>query len=151
MANTPLTPTQIQHLHLAGTVSIPRHFPELGRIWYLEKGVVGDDEQHKTPVIRVEHTLTHGVSVTRSCLRDEVRAIFIPKDKDPDKVDLKKGRLVLGSQIHAAWPDLEKDGEAVLGIVYVHEAARVHTEVSMGMTAAQSIEYAPPLGAFFCE
>lgn len=141
--SSPLSRAQILHLHLAGTVSIPRHYPELGRIWYIEAGADGDDDNRNTPVIRVEHTLTHSASVLRSCLLEEVRAIFIPKK--PKKVDHKTGRFVLGSEIAAAWPHLKKDADqAVLGIVYVHETARTHTEVSMGLTAAQSIEYPPP-------
>lgn len=148
--SSPLSPHQIRHLHLAGTVSIPRHFPELGRIWYLPKGAEGDDENRKTPVLRVEHELSHTASVTRTCLLEEVRAVFVPKK--PSKVDLKKGRFLLRHEIADAWPHLKKDADgAVLGIVHVHETARTHTEVSMGMAAARSVEFVVPQGAFFCE
>ncbi|HVA49030.1 MAG TPA: hypothetical protein VNH11_21890 [Pirellulales bacterium] len=147
---SPLSPIQIQHLHLAGTVSIPRHFPELGRIWYLPEGAEDDDENRKTPVLRVEHALTHTASVTRTCLLEEVRAVFVPKK--PSKVDLKKGRFLLGAEIANAWPHLKKDADgAVLGIVHVFETARTHTEVSMGLTAIQSVEFSPPQGKLWCE
>lgn len=147
--SAPLSRAQILHLHLAGTVSIPRHFPDLGRIWYLEAGAEDDDQNRNTPVIRVEHTLAHSASVLRSCLLEEVRAIFIPKN--PEKVDLKTGRFVLGSEIATAWPHLPKDADqAVLGIVYVHETARTHTEVSLGLAAAESVDF-PPSNSAWCQ
>jgi hypothetical protein len=144
----PLLRGHIQHLHLAGTVSIPPHFPELGRICYWEKGVVLDkekDEKYAPPIIRVEHEITHSAKVTRTCLLEEVSAIFIPKD--PDNPDLQKGEFLLGPEIKGKLTE----GKAVLGIVYVHERARTHTEVSMSMTAIQSIEFAPPHSAVWCE
>lgn len=152
----PLSRSQIQHLHLAGTVSIPPHFPDLGRIWLLLDGVVGKEGDYKPPVIRViEHIPRHpSANVVRSCLLNEVAAIFIPHN--PKDVQLSDGDFHLSKdEIVDALKKLEAESKeldkAVLGIVYVREAARVHTEVSMGMVAVQSAEFEAPLGKVWCE
>lgn len=146
-----LSDDQHRHLHLAGTVAIPQRFPPLGRIWYFKEGVIGG-EKYEPAIIRVEHDLALSTCATRTCLVEDVSAIFIPNKAD--NVQFSNGRWLLGSQIKTELPklqdDLAKKGKAVLGIVYVHEAARTHMEVSMGMTAANSTEQLAALGACCC-
>lgn len=142
-----LSRRQIEALYLAGTVSIPRQFPELGRIWYWPPGAVhSSNRKHASAVLCVEQKLSLSVTVTRSCLLADVAAIFVPRT--PDCVDYTKGTLLLTEEIESTWARLRKDGEnAVRGIIYIAEAARVLTEISLGMTAAQSADYVPPLAS----
>ncbi|HQU45285.1 MAG TPA: hypothetical protein PK867_20890, partial [Pirellulales bacterium] len=96
-------------------------------------------------VIRIEVTASLRVSVTRTFLSTDVAAIFIPDN--PACVEYGKGKFLLRPEIDSCWDGLAPAGDgAVLGIVYVPENAPVLTEVQMGMTAAQSIDYVPPLG-----
>ena len=140
-----LSRRQTEALYLGGTVSIPRHFPDLGRIWYWPPGAVpGTNRKRTSGILRIEQELSRSATVIRSCLLNDVAAIFVPRTRNC--IDFEKGRLLLNEEIESNWARLRKDSDsAVLGIIYIAEAARVLTEVSLGMTAAQSADYVPPL------
>jgi hypothetical protein len=72
----------------------------------------------------------------------DVAAVFVPDD--PDCVDLRKGKWLLGDEISTIGI-LSGKGASVVGIAYVREQASTLLNVEIGMTAAESAEYYPPL------
>jgi hypothetical protein len=133
-----LNECQLRSMYLAGTVSIPLTFPELGAI-SLHGTAAGS-----RAVVRVEHRISPKLLIARSVLLDEVEGVFLPKD--PTHVDFADGDWLIATDVG---PGLEQRtgclGNSVLGILYVREHARVLMQVEVGMTAAESVEYYPPM------
>jgi hypothetical protein len=141
---TTLSRHQIESLYLAGTVSVPRHFPELGRVRFERRAIRLDSRGYGTrSVIRVEVTASFHVAVARTFMVTDVAAVFVPSD--PACVRFSHGRFLLGPEIEDHWDEVADDEGSVLGIVYVPELARTLTEIQMAGTAAQSIDYVPPM------
>jgi hypothetical protein len=139
------TRRQQQSLHLAGTVSVPPTFPELGKL-YLERGACGVAPQGKTApadVLCVELELSPRVSIARKFLVSDVAAVFVPKS--PGNVNLSDGTWLLAGEIDQLETLEANSGGGLLGIAYVPESARTLMQVEVGMTAAESVEYYPPL------
>ncbi len=139
------TRRQAQSLHLAGTVSVPPTFPELGKL-SLERGACGVAPHGATApadVLSVEQEISPRVCITRKFLVSDVSGVFVPRDAG--NVSLSDGTWLLAGEIN----QLEKLGSnscgGLLGIAYVPESARTLMQVEVGMTAAESVEYYPPL------
>src|SRR5262245_35826436 len=93
------TRRQAQALHLAGTVSVPPTFPELGKL-RLEPGACGVAPHGKTApadVLCVEQELSPRVSIVRKFLVSDVAAVFVPKS--PGNVSLSDGTWLLAGEI----------------------------------------------------
>ena len=136
---------QLRSFFLAGTVPIPSPFPSLGKI-SLELRA-GDVKQEPGDLaldaVRIVHQQSPRVLIARTVLLDDVQAVFIP-DR-PGSVDLVLGTWCFRPDIRRRLIALVAENVKTKGIVYVPEAARVYMEVGVGMTAAESAEYYPPL------
>ena len=127
-----LTATQLRALSLASTVPVPATFPELGLISIVESGT-GHNGTAK--IVNVEHIISPRLKISRSFFMEDVTAVFLPENTND--VDFNRGDWLLESDVRHA------DGKS--GIAYVREDARVLMQVEVGMTAAESAEYYPPL------
>jgi hypothetical protein len=139
------TRRQAQSLHLAGTVSVPPTFPELGKL-SLERAaccVAPHGATGPADVLCVEQEMSPRVCIIRKFLVSDVSAVFLPRDAG--SVNLSDGTWLVAGEIN----QIEKLGGnscgGLLGIAYVPESARTLMQVEVGMTAAESIEYYPPL------
>jgi len=126
-----LSDSQLRTLALAGTVSVPPRFPEVGRL-SIE---TTNGHNGSSKVIKIEHVITPRLMIARSFFLSDVSAVFLPSD--PKDVDFADGKWFLGPDIATAM------GQR--GIAYVREDARTLMQVEVGMTAAESVEYYPPL------
>jgi hypothetical protein len=139
------TRRQAQSLHLAGTVSVPPTFPELGKLT-LERGACGAAPHGKkapADVLCVEQQLSPRVCIIRKFLVSDVSAVFVPRT--PGNVNLSDGDLLLTGEINQIEKMEANSGSGLLGIAYVPENARTLMQVEVGMSAAESVEYYPPL------
>ncbi|MEZ6063332.1 MAG: hypothetical protein R3C19_23540 [Planctomycetaceae bacterium] len=140
-----LSREQILAMGLAGTVSIPLTFPELGQLQIRRNAVpagVFDCEGPKDLIV-VCQKVSPQVIISRSFLADDVAAVFVPKD--PCHVDLSCGTWLTGIEIGALCDMEPNSPTGILGIAYVRESAPSLLNVDAGMTAAESAEYYPPL------
>lgn len=138
---------QLRSFHLAGMVGIPSPFPELGILSVVE-GVLGAGDQQQTwalSFLRIEHRQSPRLLIARSVLSTDVAGIFCPDDHEHN--DVLKGTWHLGSEAIRAFVELLKRGPdgSRRGIVYVPRDARVLMQVEIGMTAAESAAYYPPI------
>ena len=127
-----LTATQLRALSLASTVPVPATFPELGLVTIADSGT-GHNGTAK--IVNVDHVISPRLKIARSFFLQDVSAIFVPENTND--VDFNRGTWLLGSDVGKA------DGK--MAIAYVREDARVLMQVEVGMTAAESAEYYPPL------
>lgn len=143
----------LRALCLAGTVTIPSPFPQLGRITLatIEHATLaptpGCNVKSARPnCLRIEHVQSPRLLIARYVLLEEVEAVFLPAD--PDAPHLLEGKWYAGTARCAKFAKRlarRADGDAAVGIVYVREQARVLMHVEVGMTAAESAEYYPPM------
>jgi len=140
-----LSREQMQALMLADTVAIPPAFPELGRLSYHRNGagIPGMPVTDASDILVVEQRMSPKLTISRTFLARGVAAIFIPKN--PIVVDLQQGDWLLGREIEKIESLINGSDSCVLGIAYVHERANTLLQVQIGMTAAESAEYYPPL------
>jgi hypothetical protein len=142
----PLSRRQLRALHLAGTVPVPSPYPEVGRI-SLRPGALGYEcagEGTAGDLVAVEHRQTSRVTVTRLVRLEDVAAlVLLRRARRCRRAAVwyygPEIRVVLEEQCNANAPGL------VTGIVYVRESAQVVMQVEVGMTAAESAEYYPPV------
>jgi len=140
-----LSPNQVRQLSLAGTISCPPQFPDVGKITlqlhaipeHCEPAHCGHD------LIEVVHDVSPRVEISRRFLVESVQAMFLPKD--PKAVDLKHGHWYFGQQVKEKLEKAMRQNEAVVGIVYTPESASTLMRVDVAMTAAESAQYYPPL------
>ena len=128
---------------MAGTVAVPPTFPELGVL--AVHPAAGSQDQAgfaDCGAFEVVQHLSPKLKMTRTFLASDVMVVFIPDN--PDSVDLNKGKWLVGSEILKI-QDASTNGEPVVGIAYVREHASALLNVEIGMTAAESAEYYPPL------
>jgi hypothetical protein len=130
-------------MSLAGTVAVPQTFPQLARL-----SIVANSPKRRSPegqagryLLLVEHEISPKLTITRTFFLDQVAAVFIPAD--PTKVDFEDGKWFVGDDLAAAARG--KTSGTALGIAYVRENAATLMQVEVGMTAAESAEYYPPL------
>lgn len=133
---------EYRQMLLAGTVSFPATFPQVGRISlneeslpFLGKQVVSFLSVTENPSARV--TLERRVKV------ESVRAVFMPCD--PRNVNYTDGQWLVGDEVLAGLKQLLSSTALLEGIVYVPESAPSILNVSAGMTAGESVQYYPPL------
>jgi hypothetical protein len=152
-----LTRQQRVSVDLAGTVAVPSPFPAVGELRYasdpVPSGPVTDPAAlGRSVYLTVSHRISPRLTITRTIPVDKVTAIFLPDDQQ--SVDLSCGRWLLAPDVLAdvnyrlGKPrSRSKDDRWFLGcgIVYVPESAGLLLQVEVGMTAAESAEYYPPL------
>jgi hypothetical protein len=148
-------------MQLAGTVGLPTPYPATGKI-FIDAGssaVKNPAEIH----LELVHQVNHRVRITRWVALDQVQAILASDDqwagkaaREAPAVSLTPGRgwtikllneligvvrprITAAKQqpVRAAWLDH--------AIVFVAETTPVLMRVEVGMTAAESAEYYPPL------
>jgi hypothetical protein len=129
-----------QSMLLAGTIPFPTIFPELGLLTYSEQGIdlPGPARSEKRATLTAEQLLSPRLTIWRTFFVDDVAAVFLPDDEK--QVKLADGEWLLKGEVKA----LKKAGPSK-GIVYVRENAPTLLYVQVGMTAAESAEYYPPL------
>jgi hypothetical protein len=129
-----------QSMALAGTIPFPTIFPELGFLSYSDQGIdlPGPAQGGKRPTLTVEQLLSPRLTIWRTFFVEDVAAVFLPEDEK--HVKLADGEWLLSGEIKA----LKKSGPT-RGIVYVRESAPALLYMQVGMTAAESAEYYPPL------
>ncbi len=129
-----------RHLLLAGTVTFPATFPQLGSISLISESIpCGVENQSQREVLIVKEFPSAKVTLARRIFSDKVRAVFIPQD--PCQVSYACGTWLLANEI-ATFLRLKR---RVLGIVFVPESESTLLEVRAGMTAGESAQYYPPL------
>jgi len=144
---------QVRAFFLAGTVPIPSPFPAVGVI-LPELFSAKDGSKSKgfaLGAVRVEYWQSPRVMIARTVLLEDIQALFLPEDKGG--VDLNRGHWEFHPGIEQWLQPLArknqecKDQEKVTfeGIVFVRENAQVYMQVEVGMTAAESAEYYPPI------
>lgn len=140
-----LSPSQVRQLSLAGTVSCPPQFPDVGKINLQLRVIPENCEQAHCghDLIEVVHEVSPRVEISRQFLVESVHAMFLPKD--PKAVDLKRGHWYFGRQVREKLEEARRKKEAVVGIVYTPESASTLMRVDVAMTAAESAQYYPPL------
>jgi hypothetical protein len=133
-------------MYLAGTVAVPQTFPEVGRLSIEPKPPeprpgevnVGRD------LLVVEHEISPKLVISRTFFLSDVAAVFLPHDAR--RVNLDDGTWLVGGDVAAFWHAVKNNSPAGrLGIAYVREQAATLMQVEVGMTAAESMEYYPPL------
>jgi hypothetical protein len=110
-------------------------------------------------LLKIVHEVSPKVTIVRLVRLMDVSALFLPED--PNKVDFDEGTWYLEKDlIGLALSCLGEAGERSdehespdevplalrPGIVFVPETARLLHQVELGLTAAESVEYYPPLG-----
>jgi hypothetical protein len=139
-----LSRQQLLAKSLAGTVSFPPTFPQLARISVVA-APVPIHAAGTSLLLRAEQLMTSALSIIRTCSLSDVASVFIPRDCS--NVRLDDGLWLLGEEIaaHLAIHQHNTQQAAPLGIVRVAEHVSVFMQVEVGMTAAESAEYYPPL------
>ena len=127
-----------RQLQLAGTVTFPATFPQLGLIHFLHESLTSGKTME---MISVTERPSPRVTLVRRIKASSVRAIFLPRD--PQHVHYSDGRWLLGSEI-CEFLSSSKNGASV-GIVFVPESEPSLLHMTAGMNAAESIQYYPPL------
>jgi hypothetical protein len=134
---------QLRAFSLAGTVPVPSPFPEVGRL-VLVPGGLAYGETGGPPVqedlVVIEHLQSNRLLIRRSVLlRDVAAVVFVPVDKDDHWFFGPEVGKELEARSNSNRDDL------LTGIAYVREQAPVLMQVEVGMTAAESAEYYPPV------
>lgn len=133
---------QLRSFALAGTVPIPCPFPEVGKLSLVPGGLVYGKtrEPAQEDVVVIEHLQSNRLLVRRSVLlRDVAAVVFLPIDRD----DSWFFGPEIGKELEAR-ANCNRD-DLLLGIAYAREHAPVLMQVEVGMTAAESAEYYPPV------
>lgn len=135
--------SEYRQMLLAGTVTFPATFPQVGRL-ELRSEVLPVLCGKPADILTVTETPSSRVTMTRQVLACSVRAVFLPRD--PQNVDyadgqwLLEGEIAPGLQLH-----LQDRIGPLYGIVFVAEGESSSLNVTAGMTAAESVQYYPPL------
>ncbi|HET6425602.1 MAG TPA: hypothetical protein VFG20_18070 [Planctomycetaceae bacterium] len=139
-----LTRQQLLAKSLAGTVSFPPTFPQLARISVVSSPLPVHGATANL-LLRAEQMMSSTLSIIRTCSLSDVAGVFIPRDCG--NVRLDDGLWLLGEEIaaHLAIHQHNQQQIPPLGIVRVAEHVSVFMQVEVGMTAAESAEYYPPL------
>jgi hypothetical protein len=162
-----LSENHLRSIALAGTVAVPSPFPALGRIDVSTHGLTKDevDSLLEDPtsfeavrffqkiLVEIAHEVNPRLTITRVVKLCDIAAVFLPADTS--QVSLSQGQWHLSAELDALV--LEKLSEwntqnfpALVpllfeSIVYLPETAKVLLRVETGMTAAESVEYYPPM------
>lgn len=135
---------QRRAMQLAGTVSVPQKFPQLALIAFSVNETDAGEFDIDLKYLTVDHVINAKLRIRRSFRTSDVSAIFLPWSSET--IDLQDGEWYLGGEIVKALPTaLENRGGIARGIAYVPEQASTLMQVEVGMTAAESVDYYPPL------
>ncbi len=135
---------QWRAMQLAGTVSVPQRFPQLAMISFLTNATDAGEADVNLECLVVDHVINAKLRIRRSFRISDVSAVFLPQSNDC--VDLQNGEWFLGGEITKGLPTaLGNRGGTARGIAYVTEQAATLMQVEVGMTAAESVDYYPPL------
>ena len=133
---------EYRQMLLAGTVSFPATFPQVGRLSLYD--LPHPSESSTSEFLTVEEAPSPRVTLSRRLMLSSVRAVFLPRD--PRKVHFSDGHWLVDSEVaHGLKKRLSRVEEALYGIVFVPESAPSLLRVLAGMTAAESVQYYPPL------
>ena len=133
---------EYRQMLLAGTVSFPATFPQVGRLSLTEESLPFLAES-SVSFLSVTESPSARVTLQRRVRTAAVRAVFLPND--PRNVNYADGQWLLGDEILNGLTQLLKDNLSLEGIVYVPESEPSMLHVSAGMTAGESVQYYPPL------
>lgn len=134
---------QAQAMCLAGTVAVPQKMPQLARL-FVEQNQWPVAQSAPSAMLVAEHRVSPKLTITRNFHLQDVAAVFVPDD--PGNVDFERGTWLLSDEIAPFVAMMSHNGRREpLGIAYVREQAQVLMHVEVGMTAAESAEYYPPL------
>lgn len=133
---------EYRQMLLAGTVSFPATFPQVGKITLEFEALPGCDGP-EVPFLSVAECPSARVTLTRRVTVKSVRAVFVPRD--PRLVAFTDGEWLLDDEILPALSGLLDNYKSVQGIVFVPENEPSILKVSAGMTAGESVQYYPPL------
>jgi hypothetical protein len=135
---------QLLRLATSGTVTFPPVFPHLAELEIAKVRdlpvAIGPDTE--TYVIATERPSAK-VSIKRSVVVSEVRALFLPRDVH--RVNLNDGTWLIRHEIEPGLRTELLNRHKAFGILYVAEYTATLLEVHAGMTAAESAQYYPPL------
>jgi len=138
-----LSADEVRALYLGGTVPVPSPFPETGVI-KLRENLIRPGMDIRRSALSVIHAISPKLTITRTFLLKDVSAVCITAGGDP-----RHGLWLLGPAIEKQLKDLKQSSKKkdlpLRGIAYVKEDARTLMNVSVGMTAAESVDYYPPL------
>jgi hypothetical protein len=138
---------QLRSYHLAGTVVLPSPFPEVGRLFLVPGGLKYPlaNEGHPLDLLAIEHCQSNRVTITRYVALRDVSAVLFAVSITPTRHS-EEGWF-FGPEILCQLEARSNDNEPGLcmGIAYVRENAAVLMRVEVGMTAAESAEYYPPV------
>jgi hypothetical protein len=139
----PLSPRQLVAFHVPGTVPFPSPFPEMGTISLLPRALVyrESSDDPGQDLVLIEHVQSNRVTILRRVRLDDVAVVMFSSS------DATQGVWFVGPQVARALRERSNGNDASLmrGIAYVHERAPVLMQVEVGMTAAESAEYYPPV------
>lgn len=130
---------------VAGTVPIPLRRPELAKLAVRRC----KESTFETPTTTryyflIDHFLAPHLSIRRTFDLSDVRAVFLPRSAVD--CDYESGSWFLEQEIGPAlFAYRQQHGRAALGVAYLRENASTLMQVEVGMTAAESAEYYPPL------
>jgi hypothetical protein len=134
---------EYRQLQLAGAITFPATFPQLGRIALVTECLPGrhaEDEVDRRCFVRISESPSARVTITRRVEAHRVRAIFLPRD--PNHVSYDDGTWLLDKEVLEG---LKKLRPNALGILFVGENEPTLLDVTAGMTAAENAQYYPPL------
>ncbi len=138
-----LNRVEYRQMLLAGTVTFPATFPHVGRL-ELRSETLSVLSGKSEDLLAVIETPSARVTLCRQVLASSVRAVFLPRDPQhvnyADGIWLLPGEIVLGLKLQ-----LQNANGLLYGIVFVAECEPSILTMSAGMTAAESVQYYPPL------
>jgi hypothetical protein len=134
----------LRHLMLAGTITFPSTFPNLGLLSFEEQADLAEiTSSTSSRYLCVTEETSVSVTIRRKVPLSDVRAVFIPRDCR--HVRLEDGTWYLGNEIEQSLVVLFRNSIQVRAIAYIAEATATLLEVRAGMTAAESSQYYPPI------
>ncbi len=133
---------EYRQMVLAGTVSFPATFPQVGKLT-LCRETIPVSGQPEVEILSVTESPSARVTMVRRVVAKAVRAVFIPCN--PRQVNFADGEWLLGDEVVPGLKCLLADNCVLQGIVFVPENEPSILNVSVGMTAAESVQYYPPL------
>jgi hypothetical protein len=137
---------QYRQCMLSGTVTFPPTMPAVAQLELRTldhapasgPGMLAGDR-----VLVATQCSSPRVTIKRSILLCDVRAVFLPRD--PARIRYDDGLWLLDRDVAACLPVHLQSIQRLLGVVFVPEFSPSLLEVSAGMTACESIQYYPPM------
>ena len=144
----PLSYDQELTLLLAGTVALPSPAPACGTV-EVETAEGGDPGKLCDLYLEITHRVSTRLTLVRTVRLADVRLIRAvwpgQKEKTSAEVKTPKGFLPLAETRALAEEEEEATPWLTQAVVYVLEWAPVLLRVEVGMTAAESADYYPPI------